>query len=172
MPPPSGQTPMAPSHGAGSVDADAPGAEKAPRGAAPRLRAKGGPPPSPLPQGEGRTDNRMAARPMAGAPCRLCGDAKAPRVTTPWCQPWLCGATAFVSCRGGGRCQGEQERLRLCYAHAEDRHAGPWESCQPCRECWSPRAARFDTEPPMNWPRYCGMGGRACGPNHAHQKCS
>ena len=103
----------------------------------------------------------MEATPIAGEPGRVGGDATAPLVQTPWCQQWIGGDTALVAVRGGGRCQVEHECLRLCYAHYEDRHGGPWESGQTCREFWSPRADRFYAENPMNWPRYCGMGRRS-----------
>jgi hypothetical protein len=85
------------------------------------------------------TYNRMAAKPMAGEPCRFGGDAKAALVKTPCCEQWLCGDTACMSFRGGGRCQGEHERLSLGYSHDEDQHRGPWESGQQCRDFWSPR---------------------------------
>ena len=58
--------------------------------------------------------NRLKAKPMAGEHCRFCGEASAPLVTTPCCQPWIGGDTACVSFRGGGRCQVEHERLSLC----------------------------------------------------------
>ena len=57
------------------------------------------------------TYNRMAAKPIAGEHCRFCGDASAPLLQTPCCQQWICCDTAFVSFRGGGRCQVEHERL-------------------------------------------------------------
>ena len=85
------------------------------------------------------TDNRMAAQAMAVEHGRCCGDAKAPLVQTPCCAQWMCGDTAFVSFRGGGRCQVEHERFSLWYAHYEEKHGGPWERCQQCRACWSPR---------------------------------
>lgn len=100
------------------------------------------------------TDNRMAAKPMVGEHWRLCGDAEAPLVKTPCCQPWMCGDTAFVSLRGGGRCQVEHERLSLCSSHYEDGHGGPWERCQKCRDFWSPRDDNISAENPINWPRY------------------
>ena len=70
------------------------------------------------------TYNRMEAKPIAGEHCQFCGDAKAPLVKTPCCQQWICCDTAFVSLRGGGRCQVEHERLSLCYSHYEDQHGG------------------------------------------------
>jgi hypothetical protein len=85
------------------------------------------------------TYNRMEAKPIAGEHCRFCGDPSAPLVKTPCCQQWICCDTAFLSFRGGGRCQVEHERFSLCYSHYEDQHGGPWESCQKCREFWSPR---------------------------------
>jgi hypothetical protein len=100
------------------------------------------------------TYNRMEAKPIAGEHCRFCGDAKAPLVKTPCCQQWICCDTAFVSFRGGGRCQVEHERFSLCYSHYEDRHGGPWESCQKCRDFWSPRDYKIYAENPINWPRY------------------
>jgi hypothetical protein len=72
-------------------------------------------------QGDSMTYNRMEAKPMAGEHCRFCGDAKAPLVKTPCCQPWICCDTAFVSFRGGGRCQVEHERFSLCDSHYEDK---------------------------------------------------
>jgi hypothetical protein len=83
------------------------------------------------------TYNRMAAKPIAGEHCRFCGDAKAALVKTPCCAQWICCDTAFMSFRGGGRCQVEHERFSLCYSHYEDQHRGPWESCQKCRDFWS-----------------------------------
>jgi hypothetical protein len=95
------------------------------------------------------TYNRMEATPIAGEHGRFCGDAKASLVTTPCCQQWICCDTAFVSLRGGGRCQVEHERLSLCYSHYEDKHGGPWESCQKCRDFWSPRDDQFYAENPI-----------------------
>ncbi len=60
------------------------------------------------------TDNRMEAQPIAGAHGRFCGAPSAPFVKTPCCQQWIGCDTAFVSCRGGGRCQVEHERFRFC----------------------------------------------------------
>jgi hypothetical protein len=113
------------------------------------------------------TYNRMAATPIAGDHCRFCGAASAPLVKTPCCQQWICCDTAFVSFRGGGRCQVEHERFSLCYSHYEDQHGGPWESCQQCRDFWSPRDDKIYAENPINWPRYCGVGGSR-GPNPGH----
>ncbi len=100
------------------------------------------------------TSNRMEAKPIAGEHGRFCGDAKAPLVTTPCCAPWMCCDTAFFSLRGGGRCQVEHERFSLGYSHDEDKHGGPWESGQKCREFWSPRDYQRYAENPINWPRY------------------
>ena len=100
------------------------------------------------------TYNRMEAKPIAGEHCRFCGDATAPLVKTPCCDQWMCGDTAFVSLRGGGRCQVEHERFSLGYSHYEDKHGGPWESCQKCREFWSPRDDQRYAENPINWPSY------------------
>jgi hypothetical protein len=105
-------------------------------------------------QGETMTYNRMEAKPIAGEHCRFCGDAKAPLVKTPCCHQWICGDTAFFSFRGGGRCQVEHERFSMCYSHYEDKHDGPWESCQKCREFWSPRDYQRYAENPINWPQY------------------
>ena len=69
------------------------------------------------------TYNRMEAKPIAGEHCRFCGDASAPLVKTPCCQQWICCDTAFVSFRGGGRCQVEHERFTLCYSHYIDGHS-------------------------------------------------
>jgi hypothetical protein len=63
------------------------------------------------------TSNRMEAKPIAGEHCRFCGDASVPLVKTPCCQQWICCDTAFVSLRGGGRCQVEHERFSMCYSH-------------------------------------------------------
>ena len=105
-------------------------------------------------QGDPMTYNRMEAKPIAGEHCRFCGEAKAPLVKTPCWQQWICCETAFLSFRGGGRCQVEHERFSLCYSHSQDQHGGPWESCQPCREFWSPRDYKIYAENPINWPRY------------------
>jgi hypothetical protein len=48
----------------------------------------------------------------------------------------------------------EHERFSLCYSHYEDQHGGPWQSCQKCREFWSPRDYQRYAENPINWPRY------------------
>lgn len=100
------------------------------------------------------TYNRMEAKPIAGEHCRFCGDANAPLVKTPCCEQWICCDTAFVSFRGGGRCHVEHERFSLCYSHYEAKHGGPWQSCQQCREFWSPRDYQRYAENPINWPRY------------------
>jgi hypothetical protein len=47
------------------------------------------------------TSNRMEAKPRAGEHGRFCGDATAPLVTTPCCEPWICCDTAFSVARGG-----------------------------------------------------------------------
>ena len=85
------------------------------------------------------TYNRMEATPRAGEPCRFCGDAKAALVTTRCCDQWMCCDTAFFSFRGGGGAKESTNASALCYSHYEDKHGGPWESCQKCREFWSPR---------------------------------
>jgi len=41
----------------------------------------------------------------------FCGDTEVPLVKTPCCQQWIYCDTAFVSFRGGGRCQVEHERF-------------------------------------------------------------
>lgn len=105
-------------------------------------------------QGKTMTYNRMEAKPRAGEHCRFCGNAKAPLVKTPCCHQWICCDTAFLSLRGGGRCQVEHERFSMCYSHYEDQHDGPWESCQKCREFWSPRDYQRYAENPINWPKY------------------
>ena len=104
--------------------------------------------------GETMTSNRMEAKPSAGEPCRFCGDAKAPLAKTLCCDQWICCDGAFFSFRGGGRCQVEHERFSMCYSHYEDTHDGPWESCQKCREFWSPRDYQRYAENPINWPKY------------------
>jgi hypothetical protein len=105
-------------------------------------------------QGDAVTYNRMEAKPIPGKHCRFCGDAKAPLVKTPCCEQWICCDTAFLSFRGGGRCQVEHERFSMCYSHYQDQHGGPWERCQKCREYWSPQDYKFYAENPINWPRY------------------
>ena len=100
------------------------------------------------------TYNRMEAKPIAGEHCRFCGDASAPLVKTPCCQQWICCDTAFVSFRGGGRCQVEHERFTLCYSHYIDGHSGPWQTCQTCREFWTPQEYKAYAEHPLNVPRY------------------
>ena len=114
------------------------------------------------------TSNRMEAKPIAGEHGRFCGDASAALVKTPCCQQWICCDTAFVAFRGGGRCQVEHERLSLCYSHYEDKHGGPWETCQQCRDFWSPRDYRTYAENPINWPKYCVVGCER-GPNPGHE---
>jgi hypothetical protein len=100
------------------------------------------------------TYNRMEAKPIAGEHCRFCGDAAAPLLKTPCCDQWICCDTAFFSFRGGGRCQAEHERFSLCYSHYEDKHGGPWQSCQQCCAFWSPRDYQRYAENPINWLRY------------------
>ena len=100
------------------------------------------------------TYNRMEAKPIAGEHCRFCGDASAALVQTPCCQQWICCDTAFLSFRGGGRCQVEHERFSLCYSHYEDKHGGPWETCQQCRDFWSPRDYRTYAENPLKLAKY------------------
>ena len=114
------------------------------------------------------TYNRMEAKPIAGERCRFCGDANAPLVKTPCCDQWMCCDTAFFSFRGGGRCQVEHERFSLCYSHYEDKHGGPWESCQKCREFWSPRDYQTYAENPINWPKYGAVVEGQRGPNPGH----
>src|SRR6266699_2522187 len=97
-------------------------------------------------QGEGMTYDRMEATPIAGEHCRFCGD------------------TAFMSFRGGGRCQYAHERFTLCYSHYIDGHSGPWQTCQKCREFWTPQEYKAYAEHPLNVPRY-GMVGEQRGPN-------
>src|SRR6266568_8125606 len=80
---------------------------------------------TPPEQGDPMMSNRMEAKPRAGEQCRFCGDAKAPCVKTPCCQQWICCDTAFLSFRGGGRCQVAHERLSLCDSHYQDQHGGP-----------------------------------------------
>jgi hypothetical protein len=91
----------------------------------------------------------MEAKPIAGEHGRFCGDASAALVKTPCCQQWICCDTAFLSFRGDGRCQVEHERLSMCYSHYEDKHGGPWETCQQCRDFWSPRDDRTSAENPI-----------------------
>jgi hypothetical protein len=100
------------------------------------------------------TYNRMEAKPIAGEHCRFCGDPSASLVKTLCCQQWICCDTAFVSFRGGGRCQVEHERFSLCYSHYSDRHSGPWQTCQKCREFWTPQEYKAYAENPINVPRY------------------
>jgi hypothetical protein len=100
------------------------------------------------------TYNRMEAKPIVGEHCRFCADASAPLVKTPCCQQWICCDTAFLSFRGGGRCQVEHERLTLCYSHSIDGHSGPWKTCQTCREFWTPQEYKAYAEHPLNVPRY------------------
>ena len=48
------------------------------------------------------TSNRMEAKPIAGEPCRFCGDAKAPLVKTLCCDQWICCDGAFFRFEGVG----------------------------------------------------------------------
>jgi hypothetical protein len=114
------------------------------------------------------TYNRMEAKPIAGEHCRFCGDASVPLVQTPCCQQWICCDTAFMSFRGGGRCQYAHERFTLCYSHYIDGHVGPWQTCQKCREFWTPQEYKAYAEHPLNVPRYCMVGGQR-GPNLGQQ---
>jgi hypothetical protein len=114
------------------------------------------------------TDNRLEAQPIAGEHGRCCGDAKAPLVKTPCCAPWIGCDTAFFSLRGGGRCPVEHARCSRCSSHDEDTHGGPWDSCQKCREFWSPRDDQRSAENPIHWPRYCVVVEGQRGPNPGH----
>lgn len=98
--------------------------------------------------------NRMDAQIIPGEHCRFCGQTSVPLVKTPCCQQWICCDTAFVSIRGGGRCQYQHERFSLCYSHYSDRHPGPWQTCQKCRDFWSPEEYRTYAQDPINSPKY------------------
>jgi hypothetical protein len=122
--------------------------------------------------GETRLANRLAATPRAGEPGRFWGAATAPLGKTPCGQQGICGETACLSCRGGGRCQVEHERFSLCYSPSEAKHGGPWQSCQQCRAFWAPRDDPRYAENPINGPSYCvGVEGQR-GPHPGHYKCS
>jgi hypothetical protein len=43
------------------------------------------------------TYNRTEATPIAGEHCRFGGDAEAPWVETPGCEPWICCDTVFCT---------------------------------------------------------------------------
>ena len=100
------------------------------------------------------TDHRLEATPIAGEPGRFGGDPSAPFVQTPCCQQWRGCDTAWVSLRGGGRCQVEHERVSLGSAHDEDTHSGSWHTCQPCRDFWAPQDDKTYADHPINWPRF------------------
>jgi hypothetical protein len=100
------------------------------------------------------TYNRLEAKPIPGEHCRFCGDHAVPLVKTPCCHQWICCDTAFVSIRGGGRCQVEHERFSLCHSHYIDGHPGPWQTCQRCREFWTPAEYKAYAENPINVPSY------------------
>ncbi len=100
------------------------------------------------------TYNRMEAKLIAGEHCRFYGDARAALVKTPCCEQWICCDTALMSFRGGGRGQVAHERFSLGYFHYEDRHEGPWASCQKCRDFWSPLYDKRYAENPIKLPRY------------------
>lgn len=100
------------------------------------------------------TYHRLAAQIIPGEHCRFCGDAAVPLVKTPCCQQWICCDTALLSVRGGGRCQYEHERFSLCYSHYIDNHPGPWQTCQTCRDFWTPAEYKAYAEHPINEPKY------------------
>ncbi len=100
------------------------------------------------------TYNRMEAKKIPGQHCRFCGDEAAPLVRTPCCQQWICCDVALVSIRGGGRCQYEHERFGLCHFHYIERHLGPWQNCEKCRELWTPKEYKDRVENPINMPKY------------------
>jgi hypothetical protein len=100
------------------------------------------------------TYHRLEAQIVPGEHCRFCGDASVPLVKTPCCQQWICCDTALLSIRGGGRCQYEHERFSLCYSHYSDKHPGPWQTCQQCRDFWTPAEYKAYAEHPINEPKY------------------
>jgi hypothetical protein len=100
------------------------------------------------------TYDRMKATPIPGEHCRFCADASAPLVKTPCCDQWICCDTQFLSINGGGYCQQEHERFSLCYSHYSDQHPGPWQSCQKCRDFWTPQEYKDYAENPINIPKY------------------
>lgn len=100
------------------------------------------------------TDNRMDAKPIPGEHCRFCGEPAVPVVKTPCCHQWTCCDTAVVSIHGGGRCQVEHERFSLCHSHYSDGHSGAWQTCQDCREFWTPAEYKAYAEHPINVPKY------------------
>ena len=84
------------------------------------------------------TYNRMEAKPIKGEHCRFCGDKKRPLVKTECCHQWACCDTAFLSHRGGGRCQFEHEYYSPCHFHFNERHQGASLECKECEEFWGP----------------------------------
>jgi hypothetical protein len=121
-------------------------------------RTAGGRPRHPIRQGAVMTDNRREAKPMAGAHGRFGGAPSAPCVKTAGCPQWRGGETAFVSLRGGGRCQGEHERWTFWYSHDLDNHGGPWQTGQQCRDFWTPNPYKASAEHPLHVPRSCMAG--------------
>src|SRR5262249_27404329 len=87
-------------------------------------------------RGSAMTYNRMEAKRIKGEHCRFCGDDKAPLVRTECCHQWACCDTAFISIRGGDRCQFEHEHYSPCHFHFNERHSGSWQDCKECEDFW------------------------------------
>ena len=95
----------------------------------------------------------MEAKKIKGQHCVFCGRSNAPLLKTPCCDYWICCDTKFVSIRGGGYCQEQHERFSLCYSHYSDKHTGPWQDCDLCKEYWS-QSQYQDYTGPINTPRF------------------
>ncbi len=117
------------------------------------------------------TSNRMEAEPIAGEHFNAVPMPRHRESRLRVVSSGPVADTAFFPFRGGGRCQGEHERFRMCDSHDEDKHSGPWESCQKCRGFWSSRDDKTSAENPIHWPRYCVVGDSR-GPNPGHENCA
>lgn len=100
------------------------------------------------------TYNRMEAKKIPGVHCHFCGVDSVPILKTACCSHWICCDTNFISISGGGRCQDQHERFSLCHSHYSDRHAGPWQDCQVCKDFWSKEEYRDYAEGDHNVPRF------------------
>ena len=98
--------------------------------------------------------DRMKANAMEGEHCRFCGEASAPLLNTPCCDPWICCDTHFVSIEGGGYCQVAHDRFTLDYSHYIDGHKGLWQAGEACRNfCRDSEYVDHSTHP-KNTPRF------------------
>lgn len=100
------------------------------------------------------TMNRMEAKPIPGEHCHFCGDDRAPLVITPCCGELICCDTAYMSYRGGGRCQFEHENESICHFHYNDKHQGEWHDCAECSDLFGDAEFEWMSKAKINTPHY------------------